>query len=507
LRTIPIIDLFAGPGGLNEGFSQIGEREGRPVFEAIASFEMERSACSTLQLRSTYRHLLRSGSDLSPYYRFLRNEIDLNDFLRYPGVQEAFDTAGREVHQIELGPDTRTQSDDVIQAALRGHGISGTNDPWVLIGGPPCQAYSLAGRSRRANDATFADDKKHFLYREYLHIIQRFKPPVFVMENVKGLLSSTNSGTAMFDLIKSDLENPTDGLRYDIHSLTVPGSTGDLRPKDFIIRAEEFGIPQKRHRVILFGVRRDAGTHLAHVPKLIPGETITVRDALSGMPRLRSAISKTPVDDPERWRAVRRSARSEHGATNSLDSDEGHLTRGGKYVATPTSFSSKSAYTQWTVDPRLSGVAQHETRTHMESDLVRYWYAADVASRSGISPKLRNLPTSLLPNHRNASSEARPFDDRFRVQVWDQPATTIVSHISKDGHYYIHPDPDQMRSLTVREAARLQSFPDNYYFMGNRTQQYHQVGNAVPPLLAHQIASVVANAFGWLQTDAGGAAA
>lgn len=146
---------------------------------------------------------------------------------------------------------------------------------------------------------------------------------------------------------------------------------------------------------------------------------------------------------------------------------------------------------QWLRDPKLDGVSQHESRSHMASDLHRYMFAACFAQLQGYSPKLRLFPPKLLPNHKNMDSEEIPFVDRFRVQLGGEPSTTVVSHICKDGHYYIHPDPSQCRSLTVREVARLQTFPDSYFFEGNRTQQYHQVGNAVPPLLARQIAEVV----------------
>ena len=149
------------------------------------------------------------------------------------------------------------------------------------------------------------------------------------------------------------------------------------------------------------------------------------------------------------------------------------------------------AYAQWIIDPSLQDVIQHETRSHMVNDLKRYWFAATRAKETDISPRLSSFPPELQPNHKNAAAASRPFEDRFRVQVSSGPATTIVSHISKDGHYYIHYDPSQCRSMTVREAARLQTFPDNYLFEGNRTQQYWQVGNAVPPFLARQIAEVV----------------
>lgn len=145
----------------------------------------------------------------------------------------------------------------------------------------------------------------------------------------------------------------------------------------------------------------------------------------------------------------------------------------------------------WYSDPRMGGVSLHETRSHMRSDLHRYLFASCYAASLGVSPKLVNFPNTLLPDHENVGGKDTPFADRFRVQLGAQPSSTVVSHIAKDGHYYIHPDPSQCRSLTVREAARLQTFPDNYFFEGSRTEQYLQVGNAVPPYLARQIAGLV----------------
>jgi DNA (cytosine-5)-methyltransferase 1 len=145
----------------------------------------------------------------------------------------------------------------------------------------------------------------------------------------------------------------------------------------------------------------------------------------------------------------------------------------------------------WYLDARLGGVLQHETRSHMRSDLHRYLFASCFAESQRYAPTLRNFPPRLLPAHVNVDEETIPFVDRFRVQLGKFPSSTVVAHIAKDGHYYIHPDPSQCRSLTVREAARLQTFPDNYFFEGNRTEQYAQIGNAVPPLLARKIANVI----------------
>lgn len=497
---IPIIDLFAGPGGLGEGFSSLRDHKREPVFEIGLSIEKDPVAHRTLMLRAVFRQL-RSTKHIQHYYSYIRNEIDEATFRKIPAVAEAFTRAEKEARCLELGKADEGGIDTEICAALGG------KDTWVLIGGPPCQAYSLAGRSRRANDKTFKDDVKHFLYREYLRIIKVHRPTIFVMENVKGLLSSQHSGSPMFERILADLCTPAPGLEYEIRSFVKKGNSGTLEPVDFVIQAERHGIPQCRHRVILLGVRKDAG---ASRHDLLPvRKPVSVKQAIEDLPKIRSRLSRG--DSLEAWReAVLAGPSYISGWGTASEQSMTDLMRTSAAAATWTGvgrpFAQKpgrkpklmeqTELQRWVHDRSLNGFCQHEARSHMSSDLARYLFAACFAQSEKYSPRLDIFPPRLLPNHNNVAqdrdaSQVIPFKDRFRVQCAKEPATTIVSHIAKDGHYYIHYDPTQCRSLTVREAARLQTFPDNYFFAGNRTEQYTQVGNAVPPLLANKLAKIV----------------
>ena len=511
-KTIPVVDLFAGPGGLGEGFSSA---KGDP-FKIIVSAEMEASAHSTLRLRAYYRILRRQGKEaLRPYYRFCNGE----SLLAYDDSSKAaWDEAGREALQLTLGGADDNQR---LDKAINSYQLD-DRQPWVLIGGPPCQAYSLAGRSRNRGKKDYVpeEDGRHFLYREYLRIIQKYRPAVFVMENVRGILSSTVSGKRIFHTILQDLADPDSATNnakshqgYRIHSLVKRTSfkKGDhpeeFDVRDFVIRAEEFGIPQARHRVILLGIRSD----LDVMPELLEqlGQC-TVADAISSLPVLRSRITKQPDSDTlwasliqGHFHALAQKARFVSGMEGIAETlmeysrqEDYPSSFGGLRVENSSPLNTKQTpelLAKWYQDENLKFWLNSETRGHMQSDLLRYAYAACFAKANNRSPKGHeefNLP-GLHPNHKNWKSGK--FSDRFRVQIVDSPATTITSHISKDGHYFIHPDPRQCRSLTVREAARLQTFPDNYFFMGNRTQQFHQVGNAVPPLLAKKIAEIVAS--------------
>lgn len=511
---IPVIDLFAGPGGLGEGFTSF-EDGGTKPFKIVLSIEKDPTAYETLKLRSFFRQFEREDVP-EEYYQYLRAEIQKDElFNKYPAE---YKKAKQETWCLELG--SRKASPQTVNDRIK----RALNDSvtWILIGGPPCQAYSLIGRVKikdvsKKNQKNFEKDHRHFLYREYLKIIAFHQPPVFVMENVPGLLSSKVNGTNTFDRILRDLKNPNraiselngdsvvgmqgEALSYNIYSLIKSANNEtELEPSDYIIKSESFCIPQARHRVILLGMRSDIKGNPAQLSKAESQDSMW--DAISDLLRIRSRLSKEK-DSSESWKSVLQSISeckwfSDPSINDALKneliaSSEGHSNPtdiGAEFLASSQTASFRP---EWFHDKRLGGVCNHSSRSHIREDLHRYYFAACYAKVYGHSPKISDFPEDLRPKHENIKKaiEENLFSDRFRVQIKDKPSTTITSHISKDGHYYIHPDPLQCRSLTVREAARLQTFPDNYFFEGPRTMQYQQVGNAVPPILARQIASIV----------------
>ncbi len=501
---IPVIDLFAGPGGLGEGFSSLLNGERERVFKIKLSIEMDELAHQTLELRAFFREFpVREAP--GDYYDYLAKKISREElFKRHPQQAE---NAKREAWHAELGgkETPNDEVDDRIKAAL------GNRRNWILIGGPPCQAYSLVGRSRviggEGGLAQYEADPRHELYKHYLRILAVHQPPVFVMENVKGLLSAKLNKEHIFERILTDLKNPTTALPwlrdlapvgYTLYPLSTDSGDllGEFKPTDFVLRAEEHGVPQARHRIIILGVRNDIRKRPGVLAK---ADSVTVAETIGDLPRLRSGLSKEP-DSAEAWRKAVREVGKSAWLRNSqlkkllaaaLRNVGANLSRGAEFLPGATT---PARHADWFSDNLLGGVLNHETRGHIRKDLHRYFFAAVFTREHGRSSLLEDLPTSLLPNHKNVAAALKEtkFNDRFRVQIANKPSTTVVSHISKDGHYFIHYDPSQCRSLTVREAARLQTFPDNYRFEGPRTEQYRQVGNAVPPFLARQIARVVA---------------
>jgi DNA (cytosine-5)-methyltransferase 1 len=514
-QAIPIIDLFAGPGGLGEGFTQLRDQRGRPIFRIALSIEMDEFAHRTLQLRAFVRQFPREEIP-EDYYSYVRGQEDIpSQEVLFARHRRAGEAAVHEAWRATLGVTPSSEVSGRVQAALEGTG----SRPWVLIGGPPCQAYSLVGRSRMigavGRDA-FDEDKRHTLYKEYLRIIREHKPTIFVMENVKGLLSSTLRNAKIVHQILSDLERPSARLRYNLVSLAEGEKSLWTDPSGdasrFLLRAEQHGVPQCRHRMIIVGVRKDSRIDAMTIAGALRSSDAgpTVRDVLLDLPKLRSGLSGKS-DSPDRWlesiRALSKSAWFRQLKQLGLEDVAAEISgvaaslkrrsddRGGQFVPSRQSVRYRP---DWFADDRLGGSLNHETRGHIAEDLWRYVFVAAYGMVRRVSPKLRDFPSGLLPDHANvgAAVDDKMFADRFRVQLWDRPATTITAHISKDGHYFIHPDPSQVRSLTVREAARIQTFPDNYFFEGPRTEQYRQVGNAVPPMLATQAAFVIASGLG-----------
>lgn len=513
--TIPIIDVFAGPGGLGEGFSAFEDVDLK--FKIALSIEKDKAAHQTLELRAFVRQFHKNEIP-EAYYDYIGGVISKQElFNRFPSQ---YKNAAKEawLHELKDG-DIR-----VVTSRAKKALASFECKHSILIGGPPCQAYSIAGRSRMFYQENFKNDERNFLYKHYLRLVAHLTPTIFVMENVKGILTASVKGEPIFRKILKDLEYPgkavqeLDGLsneitdkEYDIYSLVSEQETTEddhgvhvkpLKPQDYIIKSENFGIPQRRHRVILLGVRKDLDPRIRSL--LTESKQVNVGDVINDLPKIRSGITKVE-NNWESWISAFAQANATnqfvdvpHTVSNEIISVmqtmEDKKLALGKSVLKRDKRKKTKQLSNWYSDDSLNVVCNHEAKSHMQSDLWRYLFASSFARTLGRSPVLADYPDNLLPAHNNIdpkNKKSARFVDRFKVQIESSPASTVTSHISKDGHFFIHHDPSQCRSWSVREAARIQTFPDNYFFEGNKTQQYHQVGNAVPPLLAHKISKVV----------------
>ena len=504
---MPIVDLFSGPGGLAEGFAALRSPKGRRRFRIALSIEKDRDAHRTLRLRAFLRNFCRDYP--SEYYDFLNGAVtEEPDWATlYPKQWAA---ACDETRRLELGtPDASVFIRQRIEEIRERQG-----GRTVLLGGPPCQSYSVIGRSRNAGNDKYNLDEDHrqSLYEQYVQVLHRLRPAVAVMENVRGMLSAQRKGRPIFPDVMHSLRQAGGPDGYRLFALTSNSGAiswdEGLTPNDFLVRAEEHGVPQSRHRVFVICVRRDLAETLPeeYLPRLEPGEgTVSVKDVIGDMPKLRSRLSRG--DDPCSWQGAVRAACDLVDANQPLMSRAeekrfrsalAHARSTADGPAPPWRAARGRAVLpgrcppelrDWIFDEQIERLPNNETRAHMPADLARYLFAAAFARAFRQSPKSFDFPMALAPNH--ANWHTRKFDDRFRVQLADHPCTTVTSHIAKDGHYFIHPDPRQCRSLTVREVARLQTFPDNYFFHGSRSQQYIQVGNAVPPFLAYRIARLL----------------
>lgn len=413
-KSIRFIDLFAGCGGLSEGFIQAG-------YNPVAHVEMDKAACYTLKTRSAF-HWLCKNNRAEEYEKYLRREISRQDL--YDQVsKDVLDTVLNE----EIGDETLSNIFERIDALTNGEKVD------LIVGGPPCQAYSLIGRAKDANG--MVGDKRNYLFRYYAKFLEHYTPKVFVFENVLGLLSAKDkNGKRYFDMMREAFKHLGYNTVYKI------------------LNADDYGVPQKRKRVILIGVKDAPQGFIFPVIEEKPYE-FTVGDMLADFPTLM------------------------HGASI-------------------LSFRTKGRKRQALLDTRVAdsdfSITQHAARSHTQQDLEIYKRVVQLWNKDKVRLSYEELPESLR-THNNIDS----FLDRFKVVAADLKCShTVVAHIARDGHYYIHPDINQNRSLSVREAARLQTFPDNYYFEGTKEGQYRtaafrQIGNAVPVLLAYRIAETL----------------
>jgi len=401
------IDLFAGAGGLSEGFFQCG-------FNPIAHVEMNPYAIQTLETRTCY-YYLKSTNQLSIYYLYLNGTISREQLLAAVPSD-----ALRTVIQAELSDKTLSWVFAEIDAILEEDKVTEVD---AIIGGPPCQAYSLVGRAQSSHmEIPMDQDPRNNLYLLYARFLKRYSPRIFVFENVIGITSAADG--AIWRNVKAQLKR----VGYEI----------ECREQN----AVNFGVLQNRRRMIIVGWRKNSGLCYPDFKKV--HVNAIVNDLLQDLPSL------IPGQEKKNYSHI---AMSEYVHNFEIRTDADVLTH-------------------------------HISRPNKERDIAIYRRAIELWNKGHLRLNYNDLPKHLQ-THRNRTS----FTDRFKVIEGDMPSChTVLAHLSKDGHYFIHPDIKQHRSLTVREAARLQSFPDNYFFEGPRTAQFIQIGNAVPPLMARGIA-------------------
>lgn len=374
-----VLDLFSGCGGLGEGFLQAG-------FNIAASVEIDERACSTQRENHPETHVLQA--DLT-----------------------------------QLGPEELTK-------------LTGINQFDVIIGGPPCQGFSLIGTRLGTGKGfgEFGEDPRNKLYKEFVKYVRYFQPKMFLMENVPGLFSM-HKGTVRENIEQDFSYDDPDGqfIGYNVVS--------------DIVKAVEFGVPQNRERVIFLGIRKDFNT-IPELPQAVYNESnySTVKDAIGDLP---------PLDIRDGKLSVEHTIKNESTFLKYLNKNAKQIKRDNGY--------------------QKSFLFNHTTRFHNDRDREIFRILEPFQNLKTLDPEL--IPIRL----RNG------FDDFYRKLDFNKPSPTIIAHLHKDGLAFIHPDGNQARSISVREAARLQSFPDNFVFSGPQTAMFKQIGNAVPPLLAYHL--------------------
>lgn len=403
-RKYTFIDLFSGCGGLSEGFYRMG-------FTALAHVEINHWACETLRKRMAYYG-----------YKNINNEVIEKDIT----------------------------SEDIlldIDKAVAGRSVD------VIVGGPPCQAYSTAGRVRDSKG--MASDPRNFLFESYVRILEHYRPKFFVFENVTGLLSAKVNGKPILPSIMKAL-----GTVYKVIS----------DPAILVHNTADYGVPQIRKRVIIMGVRKD----------------IDNKDVID----LYNDVLKThwnPETESESRKGLKKfiSVKEAIGDLPPVEPGEDASTDTYNYPC-------DNAFLKRIGSAGIHPLMDHIARKHNALDRERF--AVMIRNRWTFGQLRKEMP-------QYEHEHARVFDNSYVVQWWDLPSKTILAHIHKDGFQFIHPDGGQTRSFTVREAARIQSFPDDFEFAGSRGEKYKQIGNAVPPLFAEALAKSIKKNLGEIAND------
>jgi DNA (cytosine-5)-methyltransferase 1 len=405
--ALNFIDLFAGAGGLSEGFIRAG-------FNPIAHVEMNKDACDTIKTRTAY-HWLKKNKKARIYNDYLRAEFKDKELLWSKIPNHLINS----VINTEISEKTLQDIYKVIDKELDGKNVD------LIIGGPPCQAYSVVGRSRKDMES----DPRNHLYKHYVKFLEKYKPKMFVFENVPGILSAKNG----------------EYLNKIFRAVKRAGYEVAIPPKNHL-NAKDFGVLQDRKRVIIIGWKKELNFSYPEFEPIENNFQIS-KDLFSDLKPLKNG----------------------QGTLNAVE------------YAKPTTEYLK----QTNIRNGLEVVTQHIVRPNNENDLEIYKIAVEQWNKG------RRLNYAELPQRLIKHSNTDAFVNRFQVVNGSGISHTVVAHIAMDGHYYIHPDKKQNRSISVREAARIQSFPDDYFFEGSRTSAFKQIGNAVPPLMAQRIAEKI----------------
>lgn len=404
--SLKYIDLFAGAGGLSEGFIRCG-------FEPVAHVEMNKDACDTLRTRTAF-HYLKEENRIEEYYDYVKGKISRDElWLKIP------EQLINSVINTEISPETLPSIFGKIDKQL------GKQKVDLVIGGPPCQAYSVAGRARDPKGMT--EDPRNHLYKYYVEFLKRYKPKMFVFENVPGILSANNGGY----------------LELIFEAVREAGYELDKK----VLNAKHFGVLQDRKRVIIIGWKKSLKFKYPLFEENEPQYEI-LKDLFSDLPKIKNGKGT--------WGVV-------------------------EYAKETNTYLEKSG-----IRNGVDFTSQHIARPNNQNDLEIY----KIAVNKWVSENKR-LNYAELPERLIKHSNTKSFTNRFQVVNHAGVSHTVVAHICADGHYYIHPDIKQNRSITVREAARIQSFPDDYFFEKSRTTAFKQIGNAVPVLMAEGIANKI----------------